>query len=361
MGLGFLFDEDIREDRLSPCYVFFGEETYLADQFVRQLRSALVPPDAPGFNVEKFDLEESGWSDIIDAARTTPFFFSPWRIVVAEVSADARRKSSSLEDKIIKDYCLSPSSKTVLVVIIAGKVKKSHPAVKPFASLPSSAATLKELKPLREEELAVWMDRRFRALGKTATPEARSRLTVLIGNDLRRIVTEIQKISTFAGDRKVIDIEDVDQVCDWTKSFAQWELSESLGKGDFEQILIVLNQLFKEVLKPEYILGIIANFFRDILLARLWLRENRDRKEIFAQVKPYIQEKFRNLYATKFKEFFALVDEFSDEDLNITIAELERIDLAIKTTDTSPQAMIERFVFDYLNRRSRKGMKPVIT
>jgi DNA polymerase-3 subunit delta len=361
VALGFLFDEDIREDRLSPCYVFFGEEIYLADQFIRQLRSALVPPDAPGFNVERFDLEESGWSDIIDAARTAPFFFSPWRIVVAEVGADARRKTSSLEDKIIRDYCLSPSLKTVLVVIIAGKVKRSHPAVKPFASLPSSVATLKELKPLREEELAAWMNRRFRALGKTATPEAKSRLTELIGNDLRRIDTEIQKISTFAGDRKVIDIEDVHQVCDWTKSFAQWELSDSLGKGNHEQILIVLNQLFKEGSKPEYILGIIANFFRDILLARLLLRENRDRKEIFAQVKPYIQERFRTLYATQFKEFFALVEDLSDRELNTTIAELERIDLAIKTTDTSPQAMIESFVFDYLSRRSRQGTKPFVT
>ncbi len=361
MTPSFFFDEDIREDSLSTCYVFFGEEIYLADQFIRHLRSVLVPPDAPGFNVERYDLEESGWSDIIDAARTAPFFFSPWRIVVAEVNADARRKTSSLDEKIIKDYCLSPSSKTVLVVVIAGKIKKSHPAVKPFASLPSSAATLKELKPLKDEDLAAWMDRRFKAAAKMATPEAKRRLAELIGNDLRRVDAEIQKISTFVGDRKVIDIEDVHQVCDWTKSFAQWELSDSLEKGDYEQTLVVLNQLFKDGSKPEYVLGIIANFFRDILLAKLWLRENRDRKEIFAQVKPYIQEKFRALYAAKFKELFSLVEEMSDEELNAAIAELERIDLAIKTTDTSPQAMIESFVFEYLSRKSRPGMKSAAT
>jgi DNA polymerase-3 subunit delta len=358
---GFLFDEDIREDRLSASYVFYGEETYLSDQFILQLRSALVPPDAPGFNIERFDLEESGWSDVIDAARTAPFFFSPWRIVVAEVGGESKRKISSLEEKIIKDYCLSPSSKTVLVVVVAGKVKKSHPAVKTFASLPSSAVMLRELKPLRDNDLVPWMDRRFQAFGKAVTPEAKRRLAEIIGNDLRRIDAEIQKIASFAGDRRVVDIEDVHQVCDWTKSFAQWELTDSLEKGDFEHTLIVLNQFFNEGLKAEYILGIMANFFRDILLAKLWLKENRDRKEIFAQVKPYIQEKFRTLYPSKFREFFALVEELSERELNSIIAELEQIDLAIKTTDTSPQALIERFVFEYLRGRSRQGMKPGVT
>ncbi len=358
---GFLLDEDIREDRLSPSYVFYGEETYLADQFILQLRRALVPPDAPGFNIERFDLEENGWPDVIDAARTAPFFFSPWRIVVAEVSGESKRKISSLEEKIIKDYCLSPPSKTVLVVVVAGKVKKSHPAVKTFASLPSSAVTLKELKPLKDKDLGPWMDQRFRAFGKAITPEAKRRLAEIIGNDLRRIDTEVQKIACFAGDRKVIDIEDIHQVCDWTKSFAHWELTDSLEKGDFERTLIVLNQFFKEGLKAEYVLGIMANFFRDILLAKLWLRENRDRKEIFAQVKPYLQEKFRTLYAPKFREFFALVDELSEGELNSIISELERIDLAVKTTDTSPQALIESFVFDYLKGRSRQGIKGGVT
>ncbi|MEW5900605.1 MAG: hypothetical protein AB1715_03985, partial [Acidobacteriota bacterium] len=90
MAGGFLWGEAIREDRLSPCYVFYGEETYLAEQFIRRLKAALMSPDAESFNLERFDLEETRWPDIIDVARTAPFFFSPWRIVVVDVPEETR-------------------------------------------------------------------------------------------------------------------------------------------------------------------------------------------------------------------------------------------------------------------------------
>ena len=350
-----------RRGQPASCYVFYGEERYLAEQFVLELRTSLMTPDAPVFNVERFDLEETRWADIIDTARTAPFFFSPWQIVVAEVSGEAKGKLSSLEEKIIKDYCLSPSSRTVLVIIVSGRVKKSHPLVKFLGSLPSSSIVLKEIKPLREGPLLAWMDRRLGAHGKSATPEAAGRLAEIIDNDLQRVDNELLKIVSFVGDRKVIDVEDVHQVCDWTRSFFHWELSNSLEKADRDQLLVVLNQFFKEGEEPEYILGTMASFFRNILLAKVWLKENRDRKEIFAQIMPQIQERFRDLYMSRFREFFSLVGDISEKDLNWFLAELERIDLAIKTTEVSPQIMLERFVFDYCGRRSRPREKPGFT
>jgi DNA polymerase-3 subunit delta len=350
-----------RRGQPASCYVFYGEVKYLAEQFILELRAALMTPDAPVFNVERFDLEDTRWADIIDTARTAPFFFSPWQIVVAEVSGEAKGKLSSLEEKIIKDYCLSPSSRTVLVIIVSGKVKKSHPLVRFLGSLPSSSIVLKEIKPLREGPLLAWMDRRLGAHGKSATPEASGRLAEITGNDLQRVDNELLKLVSYVGDRKVIDVEDVHQVCDWTRSFVEWELANSLEKADREQLLVVLNRFFKDGERPEYILGIIATFFRNILLAKVWLKENRERKEIFAQVMPQIQERFGDLYASRFRDFFSLVGAISEKDLNRFLAELERVDLAIKTTEVSPQIMLERFVFDYCGRRSRPREKTEFT
>jgi DNA polymerase-3 subunit delta len=351
-----------RKGEPASCYVFYGEERYLADQFIIELRAALMTPDAPVFNVEKFDLEETRWADVIDTARTAPFFFSPWQIVVAGVSGETGGKLSSLEEKIIKDYCLSPSSRTVLVIIVSGRIKKSHPLVKFFSSLRSSSIVLSEIKPLPERDLPAWMNRRLGAHGKSATPEAALRLAEITASDLQRIDNELLKIVSFVGDRKVIDIEDVHQVCDWTRSFVGWELSNSLEKADREHLLVVLNRFFLEGEEPSLILGIMASFFRNILLAKAWLKENRDRKEIFAHVMPQMQERFGSLYVSRFRDFFSLVGEISVKDLNWFIAELERIDLAIKTTEVSqPQYLLERFVFDYCGRRSRPREKPGFT
>jgi DNA polymerase III delta subunit len=357
MAYSFLLGAEIREDSLFPCYFLYGEETYLAHQFARQLKDALISPEAQGFNLERFNLEDSRWADIIDLARTVPFFFSPWQIVIVEVSEGCADKLTSLEENILKEYFLSPSRRTVLIVIYSGKIKKFYPLVKFFTSLPSSSVFLKNLRPLKDASLIAWIDRKLEGLGKSATPEARKRLVEIVGNDLQRLDNELEKIATYVAERRVVDLDDVNQVCDWVKTFVAWELTDCLEKADYEQTLIVLNRLFRDGVDSEYVLGIMANFFRDLLLAKLWLKENRDKTEIFAELKPRIDKKFGNLYVTKFKELFALIEGFSEDDLSRTLEELRQIDLLIKTTDASAQVLLERFVFDYCSRRGRQRGK----
>jgi len=356
---------EIREDRLAAGYVFYGEEDYLAEEFIRRLKRALISPDAQGFNLERFDLAVVRWPDIIDTARTAPFFFSPWRIVVVRAVEENRegkearegkggsRKLSSLDEKILREYFQSPASRTVLVVVITGRVKKTHFLVKFFDSLSRGAVVLKEVRPLKKGDLHAWMRQRLASLGKSATPEALGRLEEVAGSDLRRIDRELEKIAAFAADRKTVDIEDVLQVCDWTKSFIEWDLAEALKRADQRQSLLILNRAFQEGVRPEHILRVLANFFRDLLLAKLWLREGRDRKEIFAFLKPQIKEAFVKLYADEFKALFSLLERLSIGEINWAVRELEKIDFSIKTMDVSEQPLMETFVIEYCRRQQQ--------
>ena len=358
---------EIRQDRLAPCYFFYGEEEYLAELFLRRLQQVLVKPDAQGFSVERFDLAGMRWADIIDTARTAPFFFSPWRIVVVtSVENDRERKDarerregsrriSPLDEKILREYFRSPASKTVLIVIIAGRVKKTQALVRFFLSLPRANVQIRELKPLRTDDLHHWMIRRLAASGKSATPEALSRLEEIVGSDLRRIDKELEKIILYSADRKTIDLEDIHQVCDWTRSFVDWDLTNALKRRDLRQSLTTLNRAFKEGEKPENVLRVLANFFRDLLLASLWLKEGRDRKEIFSYLKPQIKESFVKLYADEFRALFFLVDRLSLEELNWVIRELERVDLLIKRSEADAQGLIEAFLVEYFGRKAQAG------
>jgi len=363
---------EVREDRLASCYFFYGEEEYLAELFIRRLKQVLITPDAQGFNLERFDLAGMRWADVIDTARTAPFFFSPWRIVVVkalEDNGDRRntkerreggRRLSSLDEKIIREYFRSPASRTVLVVVIAGRIKKTHPLVKFFVSLPPSKVQSRELKPLKTNILHDWMARHLASLGKSATPAALSRLEEIVGKDLRRIDQELEKLAVYTAERKMVDLEDVHQVCDWTRSFVEWDLTDALKKGDSRQSLITLNRAFQEGEKPENVLRVLANFFRDLLLARLWLREGRDRKEIFSFLKPQIKETFVKLYADEFRALFSLVDSLPLEELNWAIRELEKIDLLIKTSDASAQTLIETFVIEYFGRQKQARRERIV-
>ncbi len=343
----FLLNKEIKEETLLPCYFFHGEETFLAHEFIEQLKETLISPEVQDFSVERLSLEDQSWAEIIDLARTVPFFFSP-KIIVVEAQKGKRESLSTEEQKILKHYFLSPSSKTILIIIFSGKLKKSASLLGFFSSLPSSVVLVKEMRPLKGRSLFNWMDKRFHLRGKRSTAEAKARLEELTGRDLRRLSNEIEKLVTFAGEKDVVDLDDVNQASGWVKTFFEWEIADSLEKADFEQSLVVLNNLFKEGVKPEYALGSMARFCRDILMAKLLLREKEsDRKAIFKELRPHIHEKLGNFYTTKFKEFFSLVEKFSMDDMNHILDELEQVDLKIKTSSLDPQVLLESFLFDY--------------
>lgn len=354
----FSLSKDIKEESLVPCYFFYGEETFLAYQFINELKQAIISPDVQDYNLERFNLEDHTWAEVLDLARTIPFFLSPWRIIVVEIPKGKRETLSSHEEKMLRDYFSSPSSKTVLIIVCQGKIDRSISIFKFFSSFPASTVCKKELKNLRGKALFTWMDEHFLSQGKTAAPEAKERLAELTGNDLRRAKNEIEKLATFVGEKKVIELDDINQVSGWIKTFFEWEISDSLSKANYKQCLLVLNNLLKkEGVKPVNILGSITRFFRDIFLAKLWLHEKeKDRKSIFKSLRPHIQEKFGSFYVDKFREFFSLVERFSMKDLNRFLEELESVDLQMKSSGLSPQILLEEFLFKYCEMRKKKSV-----
>jgi DNA polymerase III delta subunit len=354
----FLLGRDLEQKDIVPCFFFHGEESFLAEEFIFDLKEHLISPEVQDYNIERFNLDDNSWMEIIDLARTIPFFLSAWRIIVVELVKGQGESLSNTEKSILSDYFDSPSDQTVLVLVFSGKLRKNSALYKFFSSLKKSVVSVKELKPLRQQALLDWIDRRVLAMGKTATLEAKKRIEELVGRDLRTMNNELEKLITFVGENNVIELDDVNQVSGRAKTFFEWEMQESLDKADFEKSLLVLNNLFKEGIRTEFIVGIIVRFYREILLAKLWLREQeKDRKAIFKQLKPHIHEGYGAFYRSKFQEFFGLVEKLSVKDLNYFLDELGKIDLRIKTSDASAQTLLESFLFDYCRFRKKGGIR----
>jgi DNA polymerase III delta subunit len=344
--------KEIDENALHPCYFLYGEELFLAEEFIDELKKVLISPEDHDYNIEKCNLEDQSWMEIMDLARTIPFFFSSWRIINVNLPIGKGERLSSTEEKILKDYFSSPSDQTVLVIIYPGKLRRSAPVFRLFSSFPSALVRVKELKPLKGRYLYSWMDKKLLLSGKRATRDAMARLAELTGNNLARVNNELEKISAFVGEKNIIELDDVNAVTGWIKSFQEWELVDNLEKADFDKCLIVLDNLFRESVRPEFVLGLIAKFFRDIFLAKLWLKEkDKDKKAIFKELRPQIQERFGSFYANKFRDFFSLVDKTSMHDLDDFLSELKEIDLKVKTTDLNPQTLLEGFLFHYCQTR----------
>ncbi len=350
----------------APGYLFFGEETFLADAFLRDLQARIVPPDVPDFHPDVFHLDETDWDEILDASRTMTLFFSPWRIIVVrlpEKNDDPDKKDnepgliSAIEAKLLRKYFDDPPARTVMFVIFPGRVRKSGPVARLFSSLPG--VVVREVKPIKEWDAGPWLATKARSLGKGLTPDAVNRLMEIVGPNLRRLDNEVDKLAVFIGEKKTIDLEDVNQASAWAREYNPFELGNALEAGDLRGCLLVLDGYFKAEEKPEAILYKFVSFFRDILLGRALLEEEgADRRAIFKRIKPQISESFGDFYKRKLAAFFEIAEGFSKAEIAGLLESLERVDTAVKSTGIPPKAAFESFLFEYCRLR-KKLMKPI--
>lgn len=358
----FLGEKRITPENVASGYIFYGEETFPASSFIDNLVAEFGFSEEGALHFEKFDLKTHPWKDIIDAARTISLFSGGFRIIVVE--SPLRKKTnqpssyedlSSQDEELLKDYFSAPSPTTVIVIIFQGKINKYSPLVKFLSSLPASSVVLKEMKPIKGYKLSEWIISRFKREAKTIAEDAVRRLMEMAGNDLRRLDNEITKVITFIDIKKHVELDDVDQVTGWVKSFVEWELTNKLEKGDYRECLIVVEKLLeKEGVHPIRIVDLLARFFRDILLVKLRLKEGKkSKKDIFKEIKPQIKENYGRLYDSQFKQLFFIAGTISDENLENILMKIKDIDLKLKSTSLPFKAMIEGFLFQYCLLRKK--------
>lgn len=334
------------EKNVKAGYLFHGEEMFPAREFIDRLRAALVTPEGEAAAEDHYDLQDAEWRDIVDAARHVPFFFSPWRLIIVEASKAGQADLDKDEESVLRGFFADPTPKTVLLVLYAGKLGKTKPLYKLFDGLPESVAEIEELKPLKDIRLTTWADRKTASLGKRISSDALERLFETAGNDLRVLDSELEKLATYIGDKKLIEISDVHAASDWVKDFASYELTDPLEKGDIARALLVLNRMMADGVRGEMVLGILAGFLRDLFRGRVALRQGRDKREFFRELRPRILPQYP-FYRAQFEAFYGAVEGMPAHEFARLTAELERLDLKIKTTDSDPQALFEAFFYEF--------------
>jgi len=372
----------LRPETLLAGYFFYGEEDYIAEEFLADLEVLLADQAGGEFHLTRMSLDEAKWRDVIDAARTAPFLFEPWRALLVRVpegktseraagrggkpedgEGRGSKYLSALDQKILKEYFAGPPERTVIVVIRAGSVRRDDALVRFFQSLPKSAMSVVEMKRLTEYRLMQWVDEKARSLGKTLTGGARKRLFDLVGQDLRLMMNEVEKLAVFVGEKKGIDEGDVDLATAGQRSFQAYDLDDALAAADFAKGAAILGDLFAEGERSEVILGRLAGFLRNVLAAQTWLREkSRTKDEIFQAFFPYISRSYGDLFRRKFEDFFGVVEGLTPEELNALLRKLRQLDKTLKTTgskDAGEKVLFEAFLREFcLARKDRTLISP---
>jgi len=246
---------DLEKGSIAPLYLLYGEDAFLIDKTVDQLKKLLVDPPLASFNFSLYYGGESEPRQVINAAQTLPLAGKRRLVVVKE----ADQFKSSWKD--FSAYFERPLPSTCLVFCSGASTLKSE-----ITSLfKKNGIAVRFYHPF-SSEIPEWIRRMAKERNKQLSREAAALLGESLENDLQRISNELEKIALYAGERGVIAREDVEAVIAAVKEVSIFNLTDCLAGKDRVKALDVLQHLLEAGEHPLKIITMIARHYR--LMAR---------------------------------------------------------------------------------------------
>ena len=249
----------IKQRKILPLYLLYGEEEFLIQESLDLLIAAIVDPAMRDFNFNLLYCRDTPAADVVSLSQTLPLMAERRLIIAKEIEL---WKSADID--ILVSYLKDPSPSTCLALV-------SHQARYDKKSVLSAVETkgaVIRYYPLLERELTGWIGSRARDMGLSIQQEAVDYLKQSIGSDLKAISNELRKIALFMKDRKNVTLDDVKSVAGDFREYSSFDLASAIGRKNRGQALLVLSKLLREGEQPVQLLGAIAWNYRRLMQAK---------------------------------------------------------------------------------------------
>ncbi|MEO6845206.1 MAG: DNA polymerase III subunit delta [Ginsengibacter sp.] len=323
------------KNNFKPVYWLEGEEDYFIDEIMEYAEKKILSEADAGFNQTVFYGKDANWADIINACRRYPMFAE--RQIVLLKEAQQMKDIEKLES-----YIENPLSSTVFVVSYKGKTLDGRSK---FSKLIKKKGEVFLSKKIYENQLPAWINGYLQTNGFKITSKALNLLVDHIGNDLSRIVNEIDKLSLNIGKDKNITEDDIEKYIGISKEYNIFELQAAFSKKDNAKAIRIL-QYFEANPKAVPIQLILPSLY-----------------SYFAKILPVYQMTDKSERALKplFSFNSHLVDQILDTMKNYSYSQIEQIiillhdsnlkSIGIDSYGLSPAAIMKELSYKIINCR----------
>jgi DNA polymerase-3 subunit delta len=320
------FLSGLKQGKISPLYLFYGEEAFLIQEALDLIIDKVVEPGARDFNFNVLYCRDTSPSDIVNLAQTLPFMSEKRLVIVKEIDAF---KAADLEELV--PYLNDPSPSTCLVLVSnLGRYEKKSV----ISAVESHGGTIR-FYPLLDREVTGWIESRAKSLGVTIQHDAAQYLWQTIGSDLQKIKNELEKVRIYLQERKTITFDDVKTVVGDFREYSSFDLAAALGQKNREKALLILSRLLQEGEAPVGLLGSIAWNFRRLLQAKSMEAAGIGSDEIMKKQRVIFHQ------AGLFKE---QMRRYTMEELRETFSVMLAADRALKSSVLNGRLVLERMI-----------------
>ena len=300
----------LANEKLASCYIIYGDESYLIDELGSWFEQSIVEEDFRDFNQTVLYGSDLGMSQVIERARQLPMMYPRTLVLVRQAQALSRQLTE------LESYLEHPNSQCVLVFLMhSASIDRRKKVIKEI----ERKEGLIECKKLYENEVPQWLDNELQKMGLAFDLKAKQLFLAAVGNDPKRIQSELQKIQLAQSDIKQVEIEHIERYVGVHRTFNVFELQKALSLGSMNNASDIL-AYFADNAKDHPIqmtLPVLFSFFNKVF--KFQALKNKTEASKVLGVSPYFIKDYQNAARI-----------YSMKRLTVLLSDLKRIDLRSK-------------------------------
>ena len=292
------FTASVKAGQFGNFYIFHGDERYLLDHSIGELRRNLCPDGLDSFNYKKFEGSEILPDDIEDAIDTLPVFACRTLIEIHDLDIFKGKKKTESDVDDVEDSIPTINSKGsenkekqrytelfsdlpeyVCVVIIFDTIPYKPDVRQKYDKEILMHAQVVEFSIQTQSKLIGWIDRRFAAIGKRISRSDAEYLALITDGFMSSLVGEIEKVSAYSNNETVTR-EDIDAVVTPVLNAFAYKLTDAILECRYSEAMRILDELLAMREPPQKILFSISLKMRQFLAARVFDENGRGKQEL---------------------------------------------------------------------------------
>jgi DNA polymerase III subunit delta len=261
--------ERLKRGKVIPALLLLGDEPYLRDACRKRLVETFILEAARTWGVSRYSADRGETLGALEQAQTLPML-SRQQVVFLEDLEKIEKLGEKNRDAAVEQleaYLANPAPFTVLVLEATALDQRMK-----LAKLLGDKALVVEVG------LGDNIEHRLGTAVALATALAHEEkvefergaaedLAEFVAADLIRLQTEIRKLATYAGDRKIIRRQDVVALVISEKTTTVWELADMLASRQQKKALEFLERLLRDGEEPLQMLGALTWMYRKLIEA----------------------------------------------------------------------------------------------
>ena len=293
---------DIENNNIGNLYIFHGDEHYLRDRYIEQLRNHVCPDGTGSFNYRRFEGANITLHDLDDAVDTLPVFAERTFIEIHDFSLlpkgssdEDENNDSSLEndesDNKTNERRLDINHDSLLINILSNLPdyvcllfiyntitfkpdgrKKAHKQI-------INLAQVIEFTVQNQSELFKWITGHYKRIGKQIGKPEAEHLVHITGGYMATLKNEIEKTAAFSK-TDYITRADIDAVVMPILDAVIYQLTDAIIKRDFYNSMKILDELLRMREAPQKLIYSISLKMRQLLAAKVCIENNLSKSHL---------------------------------------------------------------------------------